>query len=140
MKETYEGTPHDAREVMIDLIVGCVLHGLFYGLVGCIVVENKAAFAAGIGLGTLVACGLAVSMTRSVETCVDLPPDKAQRTMMIRSICRMLVMLMAGWIAIRYPFFSFPGVIIGLLGLKVAAYLHIYINVYITGRLRKKGR
>ena len=43
-------------------------------------------------------------------------------------------------IGMRSGYFSFPGIIIGILGLKISAYFHAYTNVYITKKLYKKGR
>lgn len=138
--ESYRGSRHGSAEVVIDLIVGCLLHSLLYALIGMILVEDKAGFLTGITLGTLAAVCLCIDMRRSVEDTVDRDPAKAGRYMVFRSILRMLVMLAVLWIAIRSRRISLPGTVIGLMGLKVSAYLHMYVNVYITGRLRKKGR
>lgn len=51
-----------------------------------------------------------------------------------------MVILLAAWIGMRSGYFSFPGIIIGILGLKISAYFHAYTNVYITKKLYKKGR
>ena len=58
----------------------------------------------------------------------------------ISTLLRAVVILLAAWIGMRSGYFSFPGIIIGILGLKISAYFHAYTNVYITKKLYKKGR
>ena len=50
------------------------------------------------------------------------------------------LVLVAAWLGLKYSQISFPGVVIGMIGLKISAHLHAYTNVYITRRLRRKGR
>ena len=60
--------------------------------------------------------------------------------MTVRSMLRLLVMLVAALAGIKCKAISFPGVIIGILGLKISAHLHMYTNLYITKKIRRKGR
>ena len=138
VKDIYDRAPQGSGRTFVDLAVGCVLHGIIYGVIGLIVAEHKAGFLAGIGIGTAASILMAASMMLSIESCVDMPPGKAERSMVVGSILRMAFMLFVAWCGIRFSAISFPGVIIGLIGLKVSAYLHIYINVYITRRLFKR--
>ena len=94
----------------------------------------------GLILGTAVAIGLSISMYRGIDECVDMDPVRARRAMTLRSIIRAIVMLGAAFVGMKFAIFNFPAVIIGIMGLKISAYLHMYTNVYITGKLRKKGR
>ena len=59
--------------------------------------------------------------------------------MVFSTLLRAVVILLAAWIGMRSGYFSFPGIIIGILGLKISAYFHAYTNVYITKKLYKKG-
>ena len=63
-----------------------------------------------------------------------------RRNMVFSTLLRAVVILLAAWIGMRSGYFSFPGIIIGILGLKISAYFHAYTNVYITKKLYKKGR
>ena len=60
--------------------------------------------------------------------------------MVFSTLLRAVVILLAAWIGMRSGYFSFPGIIIGILGLKISAHFHAYTNVYITKKLYKKGR
>lgn len=130
----------DASETLLDLIVGCIIYSLVFELIGLLVVENKGAFSLGLLVGTMASIGLSLSMYRSVEKVVTMAPDRASRSMTLASILRMLVILAVAWLGMHFTWISFPGILIGILGLKISAYLHVYTNVYITRKLRKKGR
>ena len=122
------------NETLFDLIFGCIVYSIVFEAIGLLVVENKGSYSLGLLLGTAVAIGLSVSMYKS------LTEHQARRNMVFSTLLRAVVILLAAWIGMRSGYFSFPGIIIGILGLKISAYFHAYTNVYITKKLYKKGR
>ena len=128
------------NETLFDLIFGCVVYSLIFEVTGLLVVENKGSYSMGLLLGTVVAVGLSVSMYKGLNRCLLMTEQQAGRSMALGSFFRAVVILLAAWIGMRSAYFSFPGIIIGILGLKISAYLHAYTNVYITKKLYKKGR
>ena len=130
----------DVSETLLDLVFGCIIYSMLFELVGLLVVDNKGSYSLGLLIGTLASVGLSLSMYRSVEKAVTMPPAQASRSMTIASVLRMLVILAVAWLGMHFDWISFPGILIGILGLKVSAYLHVYTNVYITRKIRKKGR
>lgn len=128
------------NETLFDLIFGCIVYSIVFEAIGLLVVENKGSYSLGLLLGTVVAIGLSVSMYKSLNRCLVMNEHQARKNMVIGSLFRSAVILLAAWIGMRSGFFSFPGIIIGILGLKISAYLHAYTNVYITKKLYKKGR
>ena len=128
------------NETLFDLIFGCVVYSLIFEVTGLLVVENKGSYSMGLLLGTVVAVGLSVSMYKGLNRCLLMTEQQAGRSMALGSLFRSAVILLAAWIGMRSAYFSFPGIIIGILGLKISAYLHAYTNVYITKKLYKKGR
>ena len=130
----------DVSETLLDLVFGCIIYSMLFELVGLLVVNNKGSYSLGLLIGTLASVGLSLSMYRSVEKAVTMTPAQASRSMTIASVLRMLVILAVAWLGMHFDWISFPGILIGILGLKVSAYLHVYTNVYITRKIRKKGR
>ena len=136
------------NETLFDLIFGCIgvshhfdgIIGIVFEAIGLLVVENKGSYSMGLLLGTAVAVGLSVSMYKGLNRCLVMTEQKAGRSMALGSLFRSAVILLAAWIGMRSGYFSFPGIIIGILGLKISAYFHAYTNVYITKKLYKKGR
>ena len=128
------------NETLFDLIFGCIVYSIVFEAIGLLVVENKGSYSLGLLLGTAVAIGLSVSMYKSLNNCLVMTEHQARRNMVFSTLLRVVVILLAAWIGMRSRYFSFPGIIIGILGLKISAYFHAYTNVYITKKLYKKGR
>lgn len=128
------------NETLFDLIFGCIVYSIVFEAIGILVVENKGSYSLGLLLGTVVAIGLSVSMYKSLNRCLVMTEHQARRNMVFGTLFRAVVILLAAWSGMRLRYFSFPGIIIGILGLKISAYLHAYTNVYITKKLYKKGR
>ena len=128
------------NETLFDLIFGCIVYSIVFEAIGLLVVENKGSYSLGLLLGTAVAIGLSVSMYKSLNNCLVMTEHQARRNMVFSTLLRAVVILLAAWIGMRSGYFSFPGIIIGILGLKIYAYFHEYTNVYITKKLYKKGR
>ena len=128
------------NETLFDLIFGCIVYSIVFEAIGLLVVENKGSYSLGLLLGTAVAIGLSVSMYKSLNNCLVMTEHQARRNMVFSTLLRAVVILLAAWIGMRSGYFSFPVIIIGILGLKIYAYFHAYTNVYITKKLYKKGR
>ena len=128
------------NETLFDLIFGCIVYSIVFEAIGLLVVENKGSYSLGLLLGTAVAIGLSVSMYKSLNNCLVMTEHQARRNMVFSTLLRAVVILLAAWIGMRSRYFSFPGIIIGILGLNISAYFHAYTNVYITKKLYKKGR
>ena len=128
------------NETLFDLIFGCIVYSIVFEAIGLLVVENKGSYSLGLLLGTAVAIGLSVSIYKSLNNCLVMTEHQARRNMVFSTLLRAVVILLAAWIGMRSGYFSFPGIIIGILGLKISAYFHAYTNVYITKKLYKKGR
>ena len=128
------------NETLFDLIFGCIVYSIVFEAIGLLVVENKGSYSLGLLLGTAVAIGLSVSMYKSLNNCLVMTEHQARRNMVFSTLLRAVVILLAACIGMRSGYFSFPGIIIGILGLKISAYFHAYTNVYITKKLYKKGR
>ena len=128
------------NETLFDLIFGCIVYSIVFEAIGLLVVENKGSYSLGLLLGTAVAIGLSVSMYKSLNNCLVMTEHQAMSNMVFSTLLRAVVILLAAWIGMRSGYFSFPGIIIGILGLKISAYFHAYTNVYITKKLYKKGR
>ena len=126
------------NETLFDLIFGCIVYSIVFEAIGLLVVENKGSYSLGLLLGTAVAIGLSVSMYKSLNNCLVMTEHQARRNMVFSTLLRAVVILLAAWIGMRSGYFSFPGIIIGILGLKISAYFHAYTNVYITKKLYNK--
>lgn len=127
----------EANETLLDLIFGSLIWSLAAEMVGLFIVGDKLSYTIGIILGTAVSVGMSISMEKGLERCLHMSKTKSQRDMVIRSVLRWFLMLAAVLAGIRFDTISLPGVLLGIIGLKIAALLHIYTNTYITKKLRE---
>ena len=130
----------NTNETLLDLIFGCLVYSLVFELLGLILVPNKGSYSLGLLIGTIVAIGCAISMAAGIRHVLTMDRMGASRNSIIYSLLRMIVMVAAAWLGLKYSQISFPGVVIGMIGLKIAAHLHAYTNVYITRPLCRRGR
>lgn len=130
----------ETNETLLDLIFGSLIWSLLAWIVGLFIVSDRLSYTIGIALGTVVAVGMSVSMAKGLEKCLHMTRARGQWGMTVRSILRWLIMLAAVAAGLKFDRISFPGVILGIIGLKLAALLHVYTNIYITKRLKGEGR
>lgn len=130
----------ETNETLLDLIFGCLIWSALAELVGLFIVSDRLSYTIGIVLGTVVSVGMSISMEKGLEKCLHMSRVKGQWGMTVRSIFRWLIMLAVLWAGLRFDAISFPGVIFGIIGLKIAAHLHMYTNIYVTKKLKGEGR
>ena len=128
------------NETLLDLIIGCLVYSAVFELIGLIAVPNKGSYSLGLLIGTVVAVGSAISMAAGIKQVLNMDKGAASRTSVLYSFLRLIVMFVAAWLGLKFPQISFPGVVIGMIGLKISAHMHVYTNVYITKKIRRKGR
>lgn len=129
-----------AVETLVDLWIGIILYFVLFEIIGLIFVENRLSYTIGLLVGCCVGAFMAWNMYTSIDCALDMPEDDAVKYMRTRSIFRWLVMLVAAFAGMRFAIMSFSAVLIGILGLKIAAFCQPYTNLYITKKLRKEGR
>lgn len=122
----------NTNETLLDLIFGCLVYSAVFELIGLVLVPNKGSYSLGLLIGTLVAVGCAVSMAAGIRRVLSMDRSRAVRNTILYSLLRTIVMLVAAWLGLKFSRISFPGVVIGMIGLKISAHLHVYTNVYIT--------
>ena len=126
------------RETQIDLMIGCLVYSLFLELLGLMAAPNRISYSLGLLLGTLTALAASCSMYQGIRRCSGLDARSAGRKMAAWSMLRMAGVFIICAIGLLSRRFSLAGILIGLFGLKVSAYLHVYTNVYITRKLFRK--
>ena len=115
--------PMDPKETLKAFLVAIVITGLLLGAVGFIFFTTVQ-FALGVLLGVLTACGTAVHLYASLDKSLDMPADKAGNYQRSRAMLRLLIMGLPILIACLLPnVFHVLGVLLGITGLKLGAYL-----------------
>lgn len=99
--------------------------------------ENRLSYSLGLLAGCGTAAFLIWNMFVSIDCALDLSPSEAEKYTKKRAFFRGLVMLVVAFLGMRLPCISFTAIVIGMLGLKIAAFLQPYTNLYITKRIQE---
>lgn len=131
----------EAKETLRELKTGIVLFAILAEVGGIWFMKNKPAYGLGVFFGAAVAFGLSIHMFRTLEIGLDLDEKSATSYIRRKTVLRIVIMGVAVALACLFPaFLDVIGVLLGLLGLKVSAYLQPVIHKYVVPKIIHKGR
>ena len=122
-------------EMFLDLLIGIILCGVVFGILGMIITKGNLWYLLGIAAGTGAAAGILIHMMVSIQKAVHMDTNQASRYMVKCSIIRYLAMLLILLLGIKGDFACFIGIVIGFLGNKAAACLQKPTHQYITRKI-----
>jgi len=126
---------------LIDLWIGIIVYFVIFEIIGLIFVPNRITYTLGLLTGCVTAGFLAWHMYSILDTALDMAQEDAVNYSKKNSALRLLVMLVVALAGMKFSLLSFPGIFIGILGLKISAFFQPYTNSHITKKiLKKKGR
>lgn len=123
-----------------QLIVGIILYGIVIQLTGMWFVNDKQAYTLGLWIGIALAIGMAINMAIVILDAVDgmAATGRAVRTgfwSVLRYVVVVGVFVAAWYFELANPLIMF----LGLMGLKVSAYLQPMFNKIISRRRDEDG-
>lgn len=125
---------------VIDLVIGILIYGIFLEIIGMIFVENRVSYTLGLLLGLFAAVLLVIHMYTTLDRALDMDSKSASSYIQKRSFLRALVMLATVALGMIFQQISFFAIVIGILGLKISAFLQPFTNLYITTKILKERR
>lgn len=124
------------NETLKDLIIGIVLSMIVVCTIGALVLNNKVAFILGDILGSVIAILLAIHLNATIARALDMNEEGAAKYTKKMSILRLIIMGCAVVVALTLPeVFNLIGTLLGILGLKISAYLQPLTNRFITKKI-----
>lgn len=130
----------DGKEALKELIMGIVILG-FLMLFGLLVTENKLQYFIGILVGTGVSVILSFHMYTSIDRALCLDYDGAVRYSRKMAVVRMLIMAVSVVFAVFLSdYISLIGVILGIMTLKLSAYIQPLTHKLFYKKIKSKGR
>lgn len=123
---------NEGFRTLVDLWVGISLYFLILEVVGLIFTKNRVSYTLGLLAGCTTAAFLAWHMYRSIGDALDLGEEDASKYSEKNSMIRTLVIIAVAIAGIKLSIFSFPAVILGIFGLKIAAFTQPLTHSYIT--------
>jgi len=126
------------NDALPGLVLGIVIYGIVVELVGVWFVEDKLRYSTGLLIGIAVAIGLAINIAVVIRDAVEIyGADGARNRLIIKSVLRYLVVVVVFFVMMKFELGNLVTAFIGVLGLKVSAYLQPYAHKVI---LKIQGR
>lgn len=114
--------------VLKELILGILIYGIIALLIGLLFTPNASTYTVGLLIGLLTAVGMAVHMERAMSTALDLGPGGAEQHIRKTYLIRTLIVILIFGLAVYFRVGSVWSLFIGVMGLKVAAYIQPLIE------------
>ena len=112
------------NDALPGLVVTILLYGLVIELAGVWFVEDKISYSIGLWYGVAIAVGLAINLAMVIFDAVTLgDSEHANRRIIAKSLLRYVVVVILFFILGYFKFGSLYTALIGILGLKVSAYV-----------------
>ncbi len=121
-----------ARRVLMQLYIGIGIYFAVFGILGIIFMRPIWLFILSLFVGCAAACFIAYNMYDVLDRALELESGKAKSFVTVRSMIRLGICLVLMAAGIMVDWVSFVGVTVGLLGLKVSAFMNPLIRK-ITG-------
>lgn len=121
-----------ARRVLMQLYIGIGIYFAVFGILGIIFMHPIWLFILSLFVGCAAACFIAYNMYDVLDRALELETGKAKSFVTVRSMIRLGVCLVLMAAGIMVDWVSFVGVTVGLLGLKVSAFMNPLVRK-ITG-------
>lgn len=112
------------NDALPGLVLGIVLYGLAIQFVGMWFVEDKMYYSIGLWYGIAIAIGMAINLASVIFDSVSLQdPQHANGRIIAKSILRYVVVVVLFFILGLFNFGNMYTAFIGVLGLKISAYM-----------------
>ncbi len=125
-------TNNKALRVLKELYIGIAIYALIFALIGIIFMRPIWIYLLALVVGAVGAGFQAYSIYDTLDITLELSEKKAKNFAMIKSMTRLVICLVLMIVAIIIHWTAFVGVTIGLLGLKISAFMNPIIKKLTT--------
>lgn len=125
----------EAKKILREMIIGLFIWSLPVLVILALVAENKPAVICGVVIGTLAAAGIIFHMYRHLDIALDMDPESARKHTLKSAFQRTFIMAAVLMVSmIEYRYVHPIGVVLGLMGVKITAYIQPYLHRFIVKR------
>ncbi len=114
----------EAGRTLAELIFGILLISALFLLIGTAFLPGRWYFLGGLLVGTVAAVLLVINMYDSIEAALSMNEKRARSYGSLHSVLRILVIAVLLGIAIWIDIYSFVGVALGVVSIKLSGLLH----------------
>lgn len=98
------------------------------------IAENKPAAVCGVLLGAFTAAGIIYHMYKHLDIALDMDPENARKHTLKSAFQRTFIMAAVLMVSMIWYSYVHPiGVVLGLMGVKMTAYMQPYVHRFIAG-------
>lgn len=134
MKEKIAGV----NSTLLELLSGIFIYGILCQAIGVFLVHDKVAYSSGLWIGIVTAVVTAIHMWKSLDRALDFDESTASKKMqaqsIVRYVCIVIIMVLTMINGFTNPLAAF----LGIMGLKVAAYLQPFTHKFFIRFFGKK--
>ena len=128
----------EGKQTLSELIIGTILCVFILAVIGVFIAENKLSYILGILIGGVVGLLMCVSIYRSLNKSLEMETGAAVGYTNRKALLRFLLMAAAVVISIiASKYVSFVGVVVGILCLKLSAYLQPLTHKFYMSKMNK---
>ena len=109
------------------IMVYMILFSLIMEIIGILLVDDAKAFTIGLAFGLVFSILKLMLMKNSIKKSVTMPEAKAQRYANVQYMIRYLLTGIVLLVAALEPTINLLGVFLGLLSMKVGAYMQLFV-------------
>lgn len=126
------------NDALPGLVLGILIYGGLVWLIGIWFVADKLRYTSGLAIGIALACGMAIHISVVIRDSIDIyGGERAQARIIAKSMLRYVVVVAVFFIMMKWNLGNLFAAFIGVMGLKVSAYLQPFAHKLI---LRLQGR
>lgn len=126
------------NDALPGLVLGIVIYGIVVEFAGVWFVEDKIRYSSGLLIGIMVAIGLAINIATVIRDVVEIyGADGARNRVIIKSVLRYVAVVIVFFVMMLFNLGNLFSAFIGVLGLKVSAYLQPFAHKVIL-KLKEK--
>lgn len=131
----------EEQQTLWDLYIGIGVLGILAAVMGTLIVEDKLHFVLGVVYGMVIAVVLVTHMYYGLQKLLYYDEESASKQGQKMAAIRMWIMLTAVMLAMYFgEHLHLAGVILGILTLKVSAYVQPFVHRRITSKFYEKRR
>lgn len=117
------------NDALPELVLGILIYGIIVELAGVWFVADKLRYSSGLLIGISLAVGMAINIAVVIRDAVEIyGEDGAKNRVIIKSVLRYLIVVVVFFMMMKYNLGNLFSAFIGVLGLKISAYLQPFTH------------
>lgn len=128
----------DVNKTLLELIAGIFIYGIICQVVGFILVEDRFSYSTGLWIGIITAIAAAIHIWKSLDRALDFDEGTAGKKMQAQSVIRYVIIVIVMGLTMISGVTNPLAAFLGIMGLKVAAYLQPFTHKLLIRFFRGK--